>query len=91
MDIPRTKKVGKILEFLLEMQKYHFLPAEVAAVITADHDRAPYWLYDADDLLSLIDKERQNIVFPDHLPPAQRGNWLEMVLASKLAEQIKRL
>ncbi len=91
MDIPRTKKAGKILKFLLEMQKYNFTPAEIGIVITADHDRVPHWLYDADDLLGLIDKERQNIVFPDHLPSAQRGNWLNMILANKLAERIKRL
>ena len=73
------------------MQKYNFSPAEIGIVITADHHRVPHWLYDADDLLGLIDKERQNIVFPDHLPSAQRGNWLNMILANKLAERIKRL
>ena len=89
MDITRTKKAGKIIELLLEMQKYRFPPEEVAAVITADHDRTPQWLQNANELLRMIEEERRNVVFPAVISPSQRGDWLKMILAGKLAPLIK--
>ena len=91
IDIARAKKIGKIVDHLLEIQKYHFSPAEIAAVITADHNRTPSWLHKADELLNLIDEERRAVVFPAQLPLPQRSVWLKMVLANTLAKRIREI
>ena len=91
MDIPRAKKIGKIVDYLLEIQKYGFSPTEIAAVITADHNRTPSWLHKADELLRLINEERRAVVFPPQLPLPERSVWLKMVLAGKLAERIREI
>lgn len=87
MDIPRTCKLGKIVEILLEMQRNNFSMYETAVIITADHGATPSWLANGDELLSFLNEQRKHIIFPANLPPEQRSAWVKMKLAQALADR----
>ena len=90
MQLSHARRPGVIIDLMEQMARLSLDPAEVLAVVQADHGCAPDFLARFSRYRQYLDEARREFPIPGNIPPVQRHEWLRERVAGRLSQRLQQ-